>query len=49
MDDAAGREPIVEMIGISKRYGSVQALSNVDLVLYPNESLGLVGDNAAGK
>lgn len=40
---------IVEMIGISKRFGAVQALRNVDLELRRGEILGLVGDNAAGK
>lgn len=40
---------IVEMKGISKRFGAVQALKNVDLELRRGEILGLVGDNAAGK
>ncbi len=39
----------VVMQGISKRFGSVQALNNVDLELRRGELLGLVGDNAAGK
>ena len=34
---------------VSKRFGHVQALKNVALGLKPNEVLGLVGDNAAGK
>lgn len=41
--------PLVEMRGIKKNFGAVQALRGVDLVLYHNEVLGLVGDNAAGK
>lgn len=41
--------PIVEMRGISKAFGAVQALKDVDLRLYPGEILGLVGDNSAGK
>jgi len=41
--------PIVEMRGISKAFGAVQALRDVDLTLYPGEILGLVGDNSAGK
>jgi ABC-type sugar transport system ATPase subunit len=40
---------IVEMKGISKRFGAVQALNKVDLELKRGEILGLVGDNAAGK
>jgi ABC-type sugar transport system ATPase subunit len=34
---------------VSKKFGHVQALNNVALGLKPNEVLGLVGDNAAGK
>lgn len=41
--------PLVEMRGIYKSFGPVQALLGVDLVLGYNEVLGLVGDNAAGK
>jgi simple sugar transport system ATP-binding protein len=41
--------PVVEMRGIKKSFGAVQALRGVDLVLHHNEVLGLVGDNAAGK
>lgn len=44
-----GNTPIVEMEGIKKSFGAVQALRGVDLTLYHNEVLGLVGDNAAGK
>ncbi len=40
---------VVEMRGISKRFGTVRALNNVDLELRRGELLGLVGDNAAGK
>jgi D-xylose transport system ATP-binding protein len=41
--------PILEMKGISKRFGAVQALSEVDFEVYQNEVVGLVGDNGAGK
>jgi len=41
--------PIVEMRRISKSFGPVRALNEVDLVLNPGEILGLVGDNSAGK
>jgi len=43
------KRPVVEMRNIKKNFGGVQALRGVDLVLYKNEVLGLVGDNAAGK
>ncbi|TNB48108.1 sugar ABC transporter ATP-binding protein [Martelella lutilitoris] len=42
-------EPAVSLRGITKTFGSHQALRGVDLDLYPGECLGLVGDNAAGK
>lgn len=41
--------PIVEMRGINKRFGAIEALRNVDFRLMPGEILGLVGDNSAGK
>jgi simple sugar transport system ATP-binding protein len=41
--------PIVEMRGISKSFGPVLALGEVNLRLMPGEVLGLVGDNSAGK
>jgi len=41
--------PVIEMRNIKKNFGAVQALRGVDLALYHNEVLGLVGDNAAGK
>ena len=43
------RTPIIELKGIYKDFGAVRALDNVNLKLYKNEILGLVGDNAAGK
>ncbi|MBQ4652345.1 MAG: sugar ABC transporter ATP-binding protein [Oscillospiraceae bacterium] len=42
-------EYILEMKNISKNYGGVQALKNVDLRLAPGEVLCLVGENGAGK
>jgi len=42
-------DPVLEMRGISKSFGAVRAVQDVDLILYHGEILGLVGDNAAGK
>ncbi len=41
--------PILEARGISKYFGAVTALENVNLRLMPGEVLGVVGDNGAGK
>jgi D-xylose transport system ATP-binding protein len=41
--------PIVEMRGVCKRYGGVQALADADLDIFTGEVHALVGDNAAGK
>jgi D-xylose transport system ATP-binding protein len=43
------RSPILELRGINKRFGAVQALSSVDFEVYGGEVVGLVGDNGAGK
>jgi len=40
---------VVEMKGICKRFGGVQALRSVDLELRRGEIMGMVGDNGAGK
>jgi simple sugar transport system ATP-binding protein len=41
--------PLVEMKNISKTFGAVKALQNVNFEVMPAEVVGLVGDNAAGK
>lgn len=49
MENTSRAVPVIEMRGIRKNFGAVQALRGVDLTLHHNEVLGLVGDNAAGK
>ena len=45
---ARGR-PVLSMRGVTKRFGAVQALTDVELDVYPGEVVALVGDNGAGK
>lgn len=42
-------QPILEVKGVSKSFGAVQALEDVDFEVYSGEVVGLVGDNGAGK
>lgn len=46
---ATNQQPVFEMRGISKRFGHVDALIEVDFAVLPGEILALVGDNGAGK
>ena len=41
--------PVIELIGISKSFGGVEALRDVDFALRAGEIHGLVGENGAGK
>lgn len=42
-------DQLVQMRGITKKFGGVEALRNVDLDAYAGEVLAIVGDNGAGK
>jgi simple sugar transport system ATP-binding protein len=41
--------PILELNAVSKHFGAIHALNEVDMVLEAGEVLGLMGDNGAGK
>jgi ABC-type sugar transport system ATPase subunit len=41
--------PFMQLRGVCKRFGGVEALRDVDLEIHSGEVLGLLGDNGAGK
>jgi branched-chain amino acid transport system ATP-binding protein len=41
--------PILDVQQLSKRFGGLEALSQVDLVVEPGEIIGVIGPNGAGK
>jgi len=42
-------EPVLQALGLVKRYGRVTALDHADFDLYADEILAVIGDNGAGK
>ena len=40
---------VLQLRNVSKNFGAIKALTDVDLALEPGEVLGLMGDNGAGK
>jgi ABC-type sugar transport system ATPase subunit len=49
VDSETERKPLLEVRNVYKRFGGVQALTDVSLNLYAGEVLALAGDNGAGK
>ncbi len=48
-DSSPGTTPVIEVIGMRKRYGGVVALDGVDLAVQPGVIHAIVGENGAGK
>lgn len=46
---ATSSQPVLRLSGISKNFGAVSALTDIDLEVFPGEVVALVGDNGAGK
>ena len=44
-----GRTPLLALRQVSRYFGAVEALVDVDLEVHPHEVVALVGDNGAGK
>ena len=46
---SSASEPLIETFGLTKQFGSIQALTDVNLRIMPGEIYGLLGPNGAGK
>lgn len=49
MSDSGVADALIEARGVSKSFGALRVLENVDFVLKPGEAVGVVGPNGAGK
>jgi len=47
--EVASRRPVLDVNGLTKSFGGINAVSDVTFTLHENEILGLIGPNGAGK
>ncbi|MEM7445825.1 MAG: ATP-binding cassette domain-containing protein [Pseudomonadota bacterium] len=46
---SGARTPLIELSGITKKFGAYAALDDVNLTIHEAEAVGIIGDNGAGK
>ena len=46
---AQEKTPLLSLRAVTKTYGAIVSVRNVDLDIFPGEVVGLIGDNGAGK
>lgn len=46
---APGKKPLLELKQVTKQFGGLAAVQNVDLVVHPGEIISVIGPNGAGK
>lgn len=46
---SSGHAPLLQLHGVSKRYGALTVTDNISLQVSPGETLGILGPNGAGK
>jgi branched-chain amino acid transport system ATP-binding protein len=47
--EAATRDPVLEVRGLTKHFGGINAVTDVSFTVHEHEILGLIGPNGAGK